>query len=65
MSFWFDFIEGSQALKPYNVKNLGSRTKVVNDSNSTAISFRDIVKVLFVKDIVNINTKNTGGYTYI
>lgn len=65
MSFWFDFIEGSQALKPYNVKNLGSRTKVVNDSNSTAISFRDIVKVLFVKDIVNINTKNTGGYTYV
>ena len=54
MRFWFDFIEGSGQVKKQHVKNIGNRTKVVNDSSATAISFRDTVPVLFVSDISNI-----------
>lgn len=61
--FWFDFIEGSGSVRKQHSKNIGTRTKVVNDSSATAISFRDIVPVLFVSDISQENLSD--DYTYI
>ena len=65
MNFWLDFIEGDQLLNRQHPKKIGSRTKVVNDSKATAISFRDTVPVIFTNDITKINNSLIDSYTYI
>ena len=62
MNFWFDFVEGESVFAKQSVSNIGDRTKVVNDSASTAISFRDTIDVLYVKQIPEIKQ---DGFTYI
>lgn len=64
MPFWLDFIEGSDVFYQFNIKEIGDRTKVVNDTAATAISFRDTIDVLYVKNLSDVNIRKEG-YTYI
>ena len=64
LPFWIDFIEGDASFVKYNVPSIGDRTKVVNDSSSTAISFRETINVLYVDNLESEDTTN-DGYTYI
>lgn len=62
--FWFDFIEAKGEVAKYGTKIIGQRSKVVKDSQATAISFREIPNVLFVKNFQD-ETNRELGYTYI
>ena len=64
--FWFDFldIDGSDLYK-YSVKEIGSRTKSINDSNVKSIYYRDVPNVIFVEDLSDFNYDKRAGYTYI
>ena len=50
--FWFDFLEteGSDLYK-YSVKEIGSRTKSINDTNVKSIYYRDVPNVIFMQDL--------------
>lgn len=65
LNFWFDFLEATEdsVLGRYSVKNIGARTKPVNDTNIKSIYFRETPGVVFVE---NINETSGGtGYRYI
>jgi hypothetical protein len=50
--FWFDFLEteGSDLYK-YSVREIGIRTKAVNDNNVKSIYYRDVPNIIFVQDL--------------
>ena len=64
--FWFDFLEteGSDLYK-YSVKEIGSRTKSINDSNVKSIYYRDVPNVIFVQSLADNEYERKSGYTYI
>lgn len=41
LNFWFDFLDTHGELLEYSVKNIGDRTKVVNDKDVKAIYYRE------------------------
>lgn len=47
MNFWFDFLDSEGDLANFSVKAIGSRSKVVNDTNINSIYFRDTPDVIF------------------
>jgi hypothetical protein len=49
LNFWFDFLDVEGELSQYSVKNVGPRTKAVNDTNVKSIYFRETPSVVFVK----------------
>ena len=63
LTFWFDFLgtEGSDIFK-YSVKEIGSRTKFINDSAVKAIQYDEIPEVVFVS---RLNEEVPSGYTKI
>ena len=52
LTFWLDFLsaEGSDIFK-YSVKEIGPRTKFVNDSAVKVIQYDEVPEVIFVSDI--------------
>lgn len=60
--FWFDFI-GEGELSNFNVKTIGTRSKVINDNSIKAIYFRETPSVIFItsEDEIGLNT----AYKYI
>ena len=73
LNFWFDFLDPSdpeapdiQSLGQFSVKSVGDRTKVVNDTSVSAIYFREVPDVIFVKPTdYSGDTKEWTGYTTI
>ena len=73
LNFWFDFLDPSDpdtfdadGLGQFSVKSVGDRTKVVNDTSVTAIYFREVPNVIFVKpEDYSGQTKDWTGYTTI
>lgn len=73
LNFWFDFLDPSdptsadaQNLGQFSVKSVGDRTKVVNDTSVTAIYFREVPEVIFVKpEDYSGDTKDWTGYTTV
>lgn len=73
LNFWFDFLDPSdstdtnaQSLGQFSVKSVGDRTKVVNDTSVTAIYFREVPDVIFVKpEDYSGDTKGWTGYTTV
>ena len=63
LNFWFDFLDSNGELQQFNVKNIGSRSKSINDSNIKSIYFRDTPAVVFTEDITKEN--QLTGYRYI
>ena len=55
--FWFDFI-GEGELSRFNVKAIGARPKVVNDTSIKAIYFRETPDVVFItsEDEIGLDT---------
>jgi hypothetical protein len=50
LNFWFDFLDVEGELSQYSVKNVGARTKSINDTNIKSIYFRETPNVVFVKN---------------
>lgn len=63
LNFWFDFLDVEGELDQFSVKNVGARTKPINDTSIKSIYFRDTPNIIFVDDI-NITDKKSG-YKYI
>ena len=63
LTFWFDFLgtEGSDIFK-YSVKEIGARTKFINDSAVKVIQYDEIPEVVFVS---KIDEEAPSGYTKI
>ncbi len=47
LNFWFDFLDQDGELSQFNVKNVGTRTKAVNESSVKSIYFRETPEVIF------------------
>ena len=64
--FWFDFLEteGSDLYK-YSVKEIGTRSKAINDTNVKSIYYRDVPNVIFSLDSDLQRFERKPGYTYI
>ena len=65
LNFWFDFIdENNSELGKYSVKSIGDRAKSVNDSDVTAIYFREVPNIIFTTadEYVNSEVKDKTGY---
>lgn len=60
--FWFDFLDDGE-LTQFNVKTVGARPKVVNDTVVKSIYFRETPDVIFVSPGESIN--DTTAYRYI
>lgn len=63
LNFWFDFLDTEGELQNFNVKNVGSRSKAINDTNVKSIYFRETPAVVFTDDLSKVNRQ--GGYRYI
>ena len=63
LNFWFDFMDTSGQLAKFSVKNIGSRTKPINDTAIKSIYFRRVPSVIFVESITE--EMNDSGYRYI
>ena len=65
LNFWFDFMdpEENSELEQFNVKNIGLRTKTINDTNIKSIYFRETPSVIFVER--QDKSQNIGGYKTI
>ena len=64
LSFWFDFLDTQGELNQFSVKNIGDRTKSINDKNITSIYYREIPKLLFcsAEDFNNGKIYELTGY---
>lgn len=65
LNFWFDFMDSSGSLQQFSVKNIGLRTKSVNDSSIKSIYFRETPSVIFVDSISLDDPTLMGSYKYI
>ena len=56
LNFWFDFLDTEGQLQQFNVKNIGSRSKTVNETTIKSIYFRETPAVVFT-DMLNTERK--------
>lgn len=65
LNFWFDFLDFEGELSQFNVKNVGARTKPVNDSNIKSIYFRETPDLIFVNNMNEIKGDPNPAYRYL
>ena len=65
LNFWFDFLDTEGELQQFNVKNIGSRSKTVNETSIKSIYFRRTPAVVFTNDINNGQRINSYKYLQI
>ena len=75
INFWFDFLDSNNItdwydtekkggeLAQFNVKNIGSRSKSINDTNVKSIYFRETPSIVFTEDITKED--QIPSYRYI
>ena len=63
LNFWFDFLDTEGQICQYNKKNIGVRTKVINDNNVKGIYFKEIPDVIYINNAKDIEIDS--GYAYI
>ena len=63
LNFWFDFLDTEGELQDFNVKNVGSRSKAINDNNVKSIYFRETPAVVFTDNLAK--ESQLSGYRYI
>lgn len=62
--FWFDFLDADKSeLGKYSTKNVGIRSKAVNDNDVKSIYYREIPNVIFQTG--NEEFEHKTGYVYI
>lgn len=64
LNFWFDFLDLDGELNQFNVRSIGIRSKVINDTNIKTIYFRETPDVIFVDPDIPIEAR-LSGYKYI
>lgn len=64
LNFWFDFLDGDGFIQKFSVKNMGNRTKAINDTNVKSIYFRETPTVIFIDEPIN-EVDQLSGYRYI
>ena len=62
LNFWFDFLDDGE-LANFNVKTVGARPKVVNDTSVKSIYFRETPDIIFISSMDEID--NNTAYRYI
>lgn len=62
LNFWFDFIDEGE-LSNFNVKTVGARPKVINDTAVKSIYFRETPNIIFISSMDEVDT--TTSYRYI
>lgn len=62
LNYWLEFLDGGE-LAQYSVKNIGPRSKAVNDSTIKAIYYRDTPSIIFV-EADEERDKSKSGYRY-
>lgn len=50
LDFWIDFMDTSSEMGQYSIQTIGHRPKSVNDSNTVAIYYKQVPKVLLLTD---------------
>ena len=66
LNFWFDFLDATGELQQYNTKNVGFRSKAINDTNIKSIYFRETPALIFTSNLNEAKNKGAGsGYSYI
>lgn len=53
LDYWLDFIDTFSYLQEYSVKNIGRRTKVLNDDNIKSIYNSEVPDVIFIENNEN------------
>lgn len=62
--FWFDFLDADKSeLGKYSIKNVGIRSKAINDNDVKSIYYREIPNVIFQTG--NEEFEHKTGYVYI
>lgn len=51
INFWLDFIDTSSALGKYSIKNIGRRTKVVNNNDIKIVYNSEVPDVVFIEGL--------------
>ena len=51
INFWLDFIDTSSALGKYSIKNIGRRTKVVNNNDIKTVYNSEVHDVVFIEGL--------------
>lgn len=51
INFWLDFIDTSSALDKYSIKNIGRRTKVVNNNDIKTVYNSEVPDVVFIEGL--------------
>lgn len=51
INFWLDFIDTSSALGKYSIKNIGRRTKVVNNNDIKTVYNSEVPDVIFIEGL--------------
>lgn len=66
LNFWFNLFDSSGELCKYNIENIGTRSKVVNENSVKSIYYRETPEVQFiVMPKENNEYKNDGAYSPI
>lgn len=60
--FWFELVDGNEE---YWIENIGSRMKAENNSNITAIAYRDVPQFIFYYSGEGKKMSYLEGYTWI
>jgi hypothetical protein len=68
LNFWFDFLDldESAELEKYSVSSIGSRPKVINDTNLHFIYYPTVPTLIFLEDIREKQFYETSSdYSYL
>lgn len=68
LNFWFEFLDTEGELSQFSVKNVGSRSKAVNDTAIKSIYFRETPAIIYTTDITieeDKEERQLSGYRYI
>lgn len=67
LHFWFDFLDTEGELSQYSVPKIGARPKAENNSDVTAIYYRETPTVIFVDpdDDLSLQKQQKPGYTFV
>lgn len=66
LNFWFNLFDSSGELRKYNIENIGTRSKVVNENSVKSIYYRETPEVQFiVMPKENNEYKNDSAYSPI
>lgn len=65
LNFWFNLFDSSGELRKYNIENIGTRSKVVNESSVKSIYYRETPEVQFIVMPKENDEYTAGSYSPI